>query len=249
MAPEPPFFELERVWVTKSDSRNGSRDVLRDVTLSVPAGARWVVVGPSGSGKSTLLRLLNRFEEPSRGEVRIEGAGAASLDPSLLRRRVALVSQVPVWLPGTARDNLTAAVGLGLLSPDAANDRLPGILRQAGLDESLLDRGEDQLSVGQRHRVVLGRALINRPRAILLDEPTAALDPPAARDLLDRIRELEQGELTVILVTHRMRDARRFGTRAIVLEDGAVADQGPPVEVLARLETRWGEESRASSPS
>lgn len=234
-----PYFELDDVWV-HGNRRKGSRDLVAGVTLEIPSGERWSVVGPSGAGKSTLLRLLNRLVEPSRGEVRSEGKRLAEIPPSHLRRQVAMVFQEPIWLPGTARKNLLAAAELNVVSHREAEGRLDEILNLIGLDPGFLGRGEDELSVGERQRVALGRALMTRPRALLLDEPTAALDPPGARALIEQIVSLSQAEsLTAIMVTHRLRDARLFGTRAAVMERGRVVDAGPSSEVLARLESRW----------
>jgi ABC-type methionine transport system ATPase subunit len=228
-----PYFELTGVRVDVAGDA-----ILEDITWTIPAGSRWSVVGPSGSGKSTLLRLLNRFVSASAGRVRVKGEAIERTEPSQLRRKVALVPQLPVWLPGTARDNLLAAARLGLVPVARAEASLPELVRQVGLDPAHLDRGEDALSVGQRSRVVLGRALLSRPEALLLDEPTSALDPPGAKALLERLRTLD-GDLTMILVTHRLEDARAFGARAVVVEEGRLVEQGDTEPVLSRLEARW----------
>jgi ABC-type methionine transport system ATPase subunit len=123
-----------------------------------------------------------------------------------------------------------------------AASRLEGILELAGIDPVLLDREEDQLSVGQRQRVVLGRALMTRPRVLLLDEPTSALDPPGGRALLKQILRLGEAEnLTLVMVTHRLRDARQFARTTVVLEGGRIVEQGPANDILSRLETEWDE--------
>jgi putative ABC transport system ATP-binding protein len=236
-----PYFELDDVWV-HGNRQKGSRDPVAGVTLEILSGERWSVVGPSGAGKSTLLRLLNRLAEPSRGEVRSEGNRLSEIPPSRLRRQVAMVFQEPIWLPGTALDNLLAAAELNVVSRREAEGRLQEILRLTGLDPAFLGRGEDELSVGERQRVALGRALMTRPRALLLDEPTAALDPPGARALIEQIVSLCRAEsLTAVMVTHRLRDARLFGTRAAVMEGGTIVDAGSSSEVLTRLERRWKE--------
>ncbi len=234
------FFKLDDVWVSRPQPDGGEKDILAEVNLEVPCGARWAVLGRSGAGKSTLLRLFNRMVDPSRGQVLVDGRPATELHPADLRRRVGLVFQEPAWLPGSARDNLLAASGLGLVTRKEAEARVERLLQLAGLGTELLGRGEDELSVGQRQRVMLGRALMSEPRALLLDEPTAALDPPTARALLDQVIRLnEEDHLTMVLVTHRLEDAHRFGTHTVVLDGGRVADAGPSAEVLPRLEKTW----------
>ena len=234
------FFKLDDVWVSRPQPQGGAKDLLAGVSLDVPRGARWAVVGSSGAGKSTLLRLFNRMVEPSRGRVLVEGEPLDTYHPAALRCRVALVFQEPAWLPGSARDNLFAASALGILSREQAESRLERILTLAGIQPEHLPRTEDELSVGQRQRVMLGRALMGEPRALLLDEPTAALDPPSARELLDQVVRLNEADgLTMVMVTHRLEDARRFGTHTMVLDGGRVKDMGLTAEVLPRLQKTW----------
>jgi ABC-type methionine transport system ATPase subunit len=245
-----PFFTLEDVTVHRATRDGDGRDILSGVSFDVPAGDRWAVVGRSGAGKSTLLRVLNRFEEPSRGRVLVGGAPLESFHPARLRRDVALVFQEPVWLPGTVHDNLLTSVTLGHISREEAESRMDGVLRASGLDRALLDRAEDELSVGQRQRVVLGRALMGRPRALLLDEPTSSLDPPGARALLEQIRSLTEAHgLTALMVTHRLEDARLFGTETVVLDGGRLVEHGPTAGVLDRLEAEWREPSSPPGPA
>jgi D-methionine transport system ATP-binding protein len=234
-----PFFKLDDVWVMGEGNGN---PILHDISWEVVLGSRWAVVGRSGAGKSTLLRVLNRMTEPSRGTVAVDGRSVTQIPPAELRRQVALVFQEPIWLPGTARDNLFTPARLKLVGVSEVEERLDEVLDLIGLGRELLERSEDELSVGQRQRVVLGRALMTRPRALLLDEPTAALDPPGAKALLEQIMKLGEAQnLTSILVTHRLSDARLFGARTVVLEGGRLVEHGETPEVLARLESSWDE--------
>lgn len=233
-----PFFDLKDVSVTG----NGSSEILEGVTLALGAEGRYAVVGRSGAGKSTLLRLLNRMVEPSRGSISLEGRSLSEMPPAEIRRAVGMVFQEPTWLPGNARDNLLAAVSLKLVPETEGKKRLEELLPRIGLAPDLLERKEDALSVGQRHRVALGRALMTRPRALLLDEPTSALDPPGAKALLRQVMELADTEsLTVVLVTHRLEDARLFARETAVIADRTIREMGPTAEVLSRLEDRWNE--------
>ena len=176
--------------------RRGARVVLRDVSFAAPRGKVLALVGASGAGKSTLLRCLNRLAEPESGTIGLDGEDIRTVAPQVLRRRVALVAQAPAMLPGTVADNL--AYGLDEL-PAQTRD---AALAAAGLDASFLPRPAKQLSGGERARVALARALTRDPDAILLDEPTAALDPETAHVIAQTVAALARRDLAVILATH-----------------------------------------------
>jgi ABC-type multidrug transport system fused ATPase/permease subunit len=188
--------------------------VLRDVSLLAPAGMVTALLGPSGAGKSTLLRCLNRLVAPDAGAVLLHGCDIRELAPRDLRRRVGLVAQTPVMLPGTVRDNVLYAIE----EPDDA--RAASALLAAGLDGGFLDRPAGELSGGERARVALARALSRDPEVLLLDEPTAALDHDTAAHVGATVRELAAEGLAVCLATHDLQLA------------GAVADRH--VELTAR---------------
>jgi putative ABC transport system ATP-binding protein len=193
--------------------------ILTDISFEVERGASLTLVGPSGSGKSTLLRCLNRLEEPTRGCVRFHGRDITSLDPLGLRRRAALVLQTPVLFEGTVRDNL-------LMRPrtagtDLSKARLIHALTEVGLDPGFLDRDGATLSGGEKQRVTISRALLGDPEALLLDEPTAALDPPNAAMVVETISGLRQSRgLTIVAVTHQPELIRRLGGCLLYLVKG-----------------------------
>jgi ABC-type multidrug transport system fused ATPase/permease subunit len=172
------------------------RPVLRDLSFTAERGRVLALVGASGTGKSTLLRCLNRLAEPSAGTIVLDGLDIRALDPPTLRRRVALVAQTPAMLPGTVEGNL--AYGLDGLSPNARD----AALAAAGLDPSFAPRAARALSGGERARVALARALTRDPDALLLDEPTAALDPDATQRIAETIKALAARDLIVIVATH-----------------------------------------------
>jgi ABC-type multidrug transport system fused ATPase/permease subunit len=194
------------------------RPVLRDVDLDAARGRVLALVGASGAGKSTLLRCLNRLTEPDAGTITLDGRDIRALDPPTLRRRVALVAQAPAMLPGTVADNLA----YGVERPDTAS-----ALAAAGLEESFLERTAIALSGGERARVALARALTRGPDAILLDEPTAALDAETARTIAATIAALARRELIVIVATHDRALADAVADATVRLRGGTIGEGEP----------------------
>jgi ABC-type iron transport system FetAB ATPase subunit len=187
----------------------GGRVVLRGIDLCVRAGEVTALVGPSGAGKSSLLRALVRLDEPVSGRVLVDGQDAADMEPCELRRRVGLVAQAPVMLPGDVRANL--AYGL-----DGPAD-LAGALAATGLDASFMDRTARELSGGEAARVAVARALTRDPVALLLDEPTAALDREATAPVEALVRDLAARGLGILIVTHDEAQAERVADGRVTL--------------------------------
>jgi ABC-type multidrug transport system fused ATPase/permease subunit len=207
--------------------RRADRVVLRDVSFDAPRGKVLALVGASGAGKSTLLRCLNRLAEPASGTIGLDGEDIRNVAPQVLRRRVALVAQAPAMLPGTVADNL--AYGLETL-PDEVRD---AALTASGLDGSFLPRQASALSGGERARVALARALTRDPDAILLDEPTAALDPETAKVIAETVAALASRDLAVIVATHDLVLAEAVADATLRLVSGA-AGSGAASAALAR---------------
>jgi putative ABC transport system ATP-binding protein len=219
------LFDLDGVSL-----RRGERQVLSEVTAEIPEGAS-CVAGPSGSGKSTLLRLLNRLADPDAGAVRYRGTDVRELDPLALRREVGLVPQLPALLAGSAGENVEFAARLaGREEVDVGE-----MLEAAGLSGSFAERDVSQLSVGEQQRVMLARALAQQPKVLLLDEPTSALDA-AARDAVEAtLASLRESfDLSLVLVTHDLEQARRMADWVLTMEEGRLVGQGRVAEVLAR---------------
>ena len=207
------MFELDGVV-----AKRGDRIVLRDVSVAIGDGAT-AIVGPSGAGKSTLLRLLNRLADPVAGAVRFEGRDVREMDVLALRRDVVLVPQVPAPLPGTVAANVQ--YGPSLIGRSAEVNRC---LELAGLDASFAPRDAARLSVGEQQRLMLARALALEPDALLLDEPTAALDESTRTGVELTLVELQATlGLSLIVVTHDRGQAARLTTRTIELSDGRVS--------------------------
>jgi putative ABC transport system ATP-binding protein len=207
-----PLFELAGVSLDID-----GRPILRRISFTISDDGITVLLGPSGAGKTMILRLLNRLEVPTTGEVRFRGQSLASLDPLALRRRVGMVFQRPAPFPGTVRDNLRVA------DPAATDDALVAALGGAGLGSDFLDRSADDLSGGESQRMCLARTLVTRPEVLLMDEPTAALDPDARHRLERTARDLAAKGRPLVWVTHDLDQAHRLADDVLVVIDGRVA--------------------------
>ncbi|MEV6773488.1 ATP-binding cassette domain-containing protein [Nocardia sp. NPDC051030] len=173
----------------------GETALLVDIDATFPAGRCTAVVGPSGAGKTSLLRLFNRFAEPGRGRILLDGTPIAEMDVLALRRRVGLVPQRPVLLTNTVSDEVQVGRELG-------TDRIRELLIRAGLPGEFLERRCAGLSGGEAQRVCLARALAVEPEVLLLDEPTSALDGVAAGAIGALIRSHVGTGGSVVLVSH-----------------------------------------------
>jgi len=224
-------------------------DALREVSFEVSPGEVIGVVGSSGAGKSSLLRLLQRLYVPQQGRILIDGVNIAEIDPVWLRRHVGAVTQDSVLFNGSVRDNIAAA------RPELAIERIEAAARLAAADEFIraLPKAYDtpvgergaQLSVGQRQRIALARALAAEPRMLLLDEPTSSLDAVAERAIQERMDEIVS-DRTVFLVAHRL-STLRVCDRLIVFDDGRLVEQGPP-QALLQSDGRFAALARAQQP-
>jgi putative ABC transport system ATP-binding protein len=185
--------------------------VLDGVDFRADAGGVTALVGDSGSGKTSLLRCMVGLDPAAAGDVLYEGASIGTLDPCELRRRVALVAQAPVMLPGDVRANLLYA------HPEADAQ---AVLAAVGLDPGLLEREAEQLSGGERARVAIARALAHEPRVLLLDEPTASLHADAVAEIERLIRSLAAEGIAIVLVTHDSAQAERVAHVEVRMEGG-----------------------------
>ena len=231
MSVDTSSFELRGV----GQARAG-RTVLQDVDVTIPRHLITVLVGPSGGGKTSLLRLLNRLDDPVRGDILFDGSPIVDYAVTQLRRRVALVFQTPVMFSGTVSDNLAVAAELAGVQDGQFDQQAGQVMLLAELEPSLLERPGGELSVGQKQRVNLARALMTSPEVLLLDEPTSALDPETSRSLMKTIQSLcKDRRLTMIMATHRVSEARNYAHHALVLRDGRLVDSGDSERVLGGL--------------
>jgi putative ABC transport system ATP-binding protein len=212
----PPRIEAKDLVV----ERQGLR-ILDGASLAVGAGEIASIEGPSGSGKSTLLRAMATLIPIDGGRVTLEGEDAGAIAPTVFRRRVAYVPQQPPMLPGSVADNL--ATGPSLRGERLGGEAALALLARTDLPASFAERHARDLSGGERQRVALARALANEPVVLLLDEPTAALDPDASAHILELVRALAREGLSVVVVTHQAEHAERLGGTRWECRAGRVA--------------------------
>jgi polar amino acid transport system ATP-binding protein len=214
----------------------GKNEVLRGIDLELPPHEVVCLIGASGSGKSTLLKCVNLTEVPTEGRVFIEGVEITDPDADVnqIRRRVGIVFQSFNLFPHmTVLNNVTLgprkALGMKKAQAEAEADEL---LARFGLSDK---RGEypDRMSGGQQQRAAIVRALAMKPQVLLLDEGTSALDPELVGEVLDVIRELAEGGMTMLIATHEMSFARETANRVVFLDEGVVREEGTPAEIFA----------------
>ena len=214
----------------------GNNHVLKGIDLEMSKGQVVVVIGPSGSGKSTLLRCVNLLEEPTSGKVFFEGAEITDIrtDLNKVRANMGIVFQGYNLFPHmTAEGNIVVALKKVLKIDDAeAHRRAKNELERVGLPQKA-DSYPSQLSGGQQQRVAIARALAMRPKLMLFDEVTSALDPELVKEVLDTMRALADEGMTMVVVTHEMGFAREVGSRLLVMDDGKIVEDGAPKDVFA----------------
>jgi polar amino acid transport system ATP-binding protein len=213
----------------------GSLEVLRGIDLTVAEHEVVCLIGASGSGKSTLLRCVNLLEPIDGGRIVVEGEEitARGVDVNRIRRRIGIVFQAFNLFPHmSVLRNVTLAPILALHKPRAlAEAEATALLERFGLAEKRNDY-PDRLSGGQQQRVAIVRALAMQPDLMLLDEVTSALDPELVAEVLEVIRELAAGGMTMLIATHEMSFARDIADRICFLDEGVILEQGPPQQIL-----------------
>ena len=208
----------------------GDLHVLKDIDLTVAEGEKVVIIGPSGSGKSTLIRCVDYLEEPTSGEVIIDGTPLTKKNHLEMARTYSsmVFQQFNLYPNMTVLGNLTLApIKLQKKSKEEANAAAMAALKRVGLAHKAREYPQN-LSGGQQQRVAIARALCTKQPIILFDEPTSALDPEMVQEVLDVMIELAQENITMICVTHEMGFARQVADRVIFMDDGRILEEGTP---------------------
>jgi ABC-type polar amino acid transport system ATPase subunit len=213
----------------------GDTEVLRGIDLDVHHGEVVAVIGASGSGKSTLLRCINLLEQLDDGQIWLSGDDISdpSVNTDAVRGRIGVVFQQFNLFPHlSVLSNITlASRHVFSVSKAAATARAMELLERVGLADKALDY-PDRLSGGQQQRLALVRAIANEPELLLLDEITSALDPELVAEVLDLVTTLKNDGTTIVMATHEMAFARDVADRVVFLDQGLVAEVGPPEQIF-----------------
>ncbi|MFU0800397.1 MAG: amino acid ABC transporter ATP-binding protein [Xylanivirga thermophila] len=213
----------------------GELEVLKGVNNEIKKGEVVCIIGPSGSGKSTFLRCLNLLEEPTKGEIYVDGVSLVERrkDVNKMRQKMGMVFQQFNLFPHkTVMQNITMApIKLKGLSEEQAKGKAIELLRKVGMPDKE-DVYPNRLSGGQKQRVAIARALAMDPEIMLFDEPTSALDPEMVGEVLNVMKDLAQEGMTMVVVTHEMGFAREVADRILFMDEGIIYEEGTPEDIF-----------------
>ena len=215
--------------------RFGANEVLRGINTTVSRGEVIAIIGPSGCGKSTFLRSLNLLEQPTDGQVLLDGIDITSKEVNIneMRQRVGMVFQQFNLFPNMTikRNIMLAPVELGKMTNAEASAKADELLERIGLADKA-DSYPDSLSGGQKQRVAIARALAMSPEVLLFDEPTSALDPEMVGEVLNLMKDVAAEGMTMLVVTHEMAFAREVANRVLFFSEGNITEEGKPEDVF-----------------
>ena len=225
----------EKISVQNLVKKYGNNTVLNDISISIKEGDVVCIICPSGSGKSTFLRCLNKLEEPTSGDIVIDGAHLMdkNTDINLVRQHIGMVFQHFNLFPHlTVLENIILApMDLKKVSRDEAEKNAIRLLDVVGLADKK-DMKPDNLSGGQKQRVAIARALAMNPDIMLFDEPTSALDPEMVGDVLNVMKDLAKQGMTMVIVTHEMGFAKEVANRVLFTDGGKILEDGTPQQIF-----------------
>ncbi|MBO6179060.1 MAG: amino acid ABC transporter ATP-binding protein [Selenomonadaceae bacterium] len=212
----------------------GDLEILKGIDIHVAPKEVVVIIGPSGSGKSTLLRCINYLEEPTEGQIIVDGteiSGEAKINQ--VRAEVGMVFQRFNLFPhmNVLENIVLAPMKVRKISREDAEKKAQELLERVGLADKW-NAYPEQLSGGQQQRVAIARALAMNPKVMLFDEPTSALDPELVGEVLDVMKELARSGMTMVVVTHEMGFAREVGTRLLFVDGGRIIEEGAPKDIF-----------------
>ncbi|MBY0162292.1 amino acid ABC transporter ATP-binding protein [Paenibacillus lautus] len=213
----------------------GKLEILKGINIEIAKGEVVVVIGPSGSGKSTFLRCLNLLEIPTSGEISFEGELITAKDHNInaTREKMGMVFQQFNLFPHKkVIDNITLApIQVKGVSVKEAEETADELLKSVGLQDKK-EAYPSQLSGGQKQRIAIARALAMQPHVMLFDEPTSALDPEMVGEVLEVMKKLAEGGMTMVIVTHEMGFAREVGDRILFMDGGNIVEEGTPDQLF-----------------
>ena len=239
----PPFLEILEI-----NKRFGDINALKNVSLNVSRGEVICIIGPSSCGKSTLLRTINWLTPPDSGKVILKGeiigsdTGKMTFEKNRslneFRARIGMVfQQFNVWPHLSALENVVRAqIVVRKIMRDEAEKKAIKILNEVGLKDKI-DEWPDNLSGGQKQRLAIARSLAMDPILMLLDEPTSALDPELIGEVLSVLRNLVNEGMTMLIVTHELGFASKFGDKIVFMDAGEIIESGPPNTILKSPKT------------
>lgn len=213
----------------------GNLEVLKGIDAEIDKGEVICVIGPSGSGKSTFLRCLNLLEEPTDGEIIVDGLSITDkkADINKIRRHIGMVfQQFNLFNNLTVLENITISLTkVKKQSEEESKEKALKLLKRVGLEDKV-NAYPSQLSGGQKQRIAIVRALAMEPDVLLFDEPTSALDPEMVGEVLDLMRDLAKDGMTMVVVTHEMGFAREVADRVVFMSEGAIIEEGSPADLF-----------------
>ena len=231
------MIKCENLCHTYQSGSPFEKTALKDINLEIKEGALVAIIGHTGSGKSTLIQHFNALEKPTSGKIYIDGVDLATPKLKLkeIRQKVGLVFQYPEHqlMEETVRKDIAFGPKSLGLSPADVDDRVQSAALSVGLKPELLDKSPFELSGGEKRRVAIAGVLAMEPKVLVLDEPTAGLDPAGRDDLLALIQKLNDCGMTIVMVSHSMEDVAKIAKHVIVMNDATVVRAGTVAEVFS----------------